>query len=288
MTKCRQLHDLICSRNILAMPGAYDALSARLIEQAGFKACQISGFGVAASVLGAPDIGILSMRDQINAVQSIAQAVSIPVMADGDTGFGNAINVFQTVRMLEAAGAAGVNLEDQVFPKRCGHMEGKQVIPMQEMVQKIRAAVKARRDDYFVINARTDAIAVDGIEEAVRRGNAYAEAGATLIFVEAPRTREEIEYVVRNIKAPVSINMVGAAGGKTPQLSLSELEEIGVARVSFPILTVCSAAGAMRKKLQLLMEQGRVADTEDDSMSFKDITDCVDLPFYQRLSREFA
>ncbi len=288
MSKAKTLHDLIHAREILAMPGAYDALSARLIEQAGFKACQISGFGLAASLLGLPDIGIVTLRDQINVTQTISQAVDIPVMADGDTGYGNAVNVHHTVRMLEAAGAAGVNLEDQDFPKRCGHLDGKSVISMEEMIQKIKAAIAARRDPHFVINARTDAIAVSGLEEAIRRGNAYAEAGATLIFVEAPKAREDIIRVVKSIRAPVSINMLGAAGGKTPQMSLAELEAIGVARVSFPILPLCSAAFAMRANLQSLLETGSLAGLEGKMMSFGDITNAVGLPEQQALDREFS
>ncbi len=288
MSKAKRLHDLIVAPKLLAMPGAYDALSARLIEQAGFHACQISGFGVAASLLGLPDLGIITLRDQINVTQMISQAVDIPVMADGDTGYGNAVNTYHTVRMLEAAGAAGVNIEDQDFPKRCGHLEGKSVISMEEMVQKIRAAVSARKDPHFVINARTDTIAVTGVDEAIRRGNAYAEAGATLIFVEAPKERADIIRVVKSIRAPVSINMLGAAGGKTPQMTLAELQEIGVARVSFPILTLCSAALAMRDNLKVLQDTGSLLSLETRMMSFSDITATVGLARQEALDREFS
>jgi 2-methylisocitrate lyase-like PEP mutase family enzyme len=287
MSKCKRLHDLIAAPEILAMPGAYDALSARLIEASGFKACQVSGFGVAASMLGLPDLGFLSLRDQILATQLITHAVDVPVMADGDTGFGNAVNVYETVRMLEEAGAAGVNLEDQTFPKRCGHMDGKVIIRVEEMVQKIRAAVKAKRDPHFVINARTDAIATSGVEEAIRRGNAYADAGATMIFVEAPQGREDIQRIVRSIAAPVSINMVGTVGGKTPILTLAELQALGVARASYPIITICSAAFQMRRNLEHLASTGSVASLEQDLMTFGDLNELVGLPQFRALSLEF-
>ena len=234
MSKCRILNELIQAKAALAVPGVYDAFSALLVEQAGFQACQVSGFGVAAAALGMPDIGILSMRDQINAVQAIANAVAIPVMADGDTGFGNALNAFHTVRLMEAAGAAGINIEDQTFPKRCGHMNDKSVIPAEEMVQKIRAAVAARRDPDFVINARTDALATDGVETAIARANSYLDAGATLAFVEGPGTRPEILRIVQEVRGPVSVSMVGAPGSRTPSINLTDLRAMGVAESLLP------------------------------------------------------
>ncbi|MBB1585158.1 oxaloacetate decarboxylase [Serratia sp. OS31] len=268
---------LIEARRALPMPGVYDAFSARLAEHAGFKALQVSGFAAAATVLGLPDIGILSLRDQINVVQVITQSVDIPVMADGDTGFGNALNAYHTVRLLETAGAAGVNLEDQSFPKRCGHMNGKSLIPIEEMVQKIRAAVAARIDTDFVINVRTDAIAIEGLAGAIERANAYAEAGATVIFIEAIRSREESEAVVSQVKAPISINMLGTRGGKTPLLSRRELECLGVARVSYPILTLCAAGAAMQLALATLAESGRLDSLEHQLLSFDEVTDVVGL-----------
>jgi len=288
MSKCRILHDLIQARTALPVPGVYDAVSALLVEQAGFKACQISGFGVAAAALGLPDIGILSLRDQINAVQSIANAVDIPVMADGDTGFGNALNTYHTIRFMEAAGAAGINIEDQVFPKRCGHMNDKSVIPAEEMVQKIRAAVAARRDPHFVINARTDALATDGVEAAIARANTYLEAGATLIFVEAPGTREEIAAIVQRVRGPVSINMVGAPGGKTPSINLADLRQMGVARVSYPGITLSSAGAAMRRALQALAADGDLLAVEQELMSFCDMTTLVGLQAERARERDFV
>ncbi|GGF50880.1 carboxyvinyl-carboxyphosphonate phosphorylmutase [Aliidongia dinghuensis] len=288
MSKCRILHDLIQERAALPVPGVYDAFSALMVEQAGFKACQVSGFGVAAAALGLPDIGILSMRDQINAVQSVANAVTIPVMADGDTGFGNALNTFHTVRLMEAAGAAGINIEDQTFPKRCGHMNDKSVVALDEMVQKVRAAVAARRDPYFVINARTDALATDGLAAAIERANAYLAAGATLVFVEAPGSREDIAAIVQGVDGPVSVNMVGAPGGKTPSINLAELRQLGVGRVSFPGVTLSSAGAAMRRALNVLKTHGDLEDIAQELMPFAEMTAVVGLAHERAREREFA
>ena len=197
MRKTTRLKALIEVPELLVMPGAYDALSAMLIEKAGFQAVQASGFGLAASHLGLPDIGILGFREMLDRTRVLVEAVSIPVMADGDTGFGDAATTWHVVRAFEAAGAAGINLEDQVSPKRCGHFSGKAVIAMDEMIGKLRAAVDARQDKDFVINARTDALQPLGVDEAIRRGNAYAEAGATLIFVDGIETRDEVRRVIR-------------------------------------------------------------------------------------------
>jgi 2-methylisocitrate lyase-like PEP mutase family enzyme len=288
MSKCRILNDLIQARAALPVPGVYDAFSARLVEQAGFKACQVSGFAVAAAALGLPDIGILSMRDQINAVQCIANAVDIPVMADGDTGFGNALSTYHTVRLMEAAGAAGINIEDQTFPKRCGHMNDKSVIPTEEMVQKVRAAVSARRDPYFVINARTDAIATDGVAVAIARANAYLDAGATLVFVEAPGTREDIAAIVGGVHGPISVNMVGAPGGKTPSINLAELRAMGVGRVSYPGVTLSSSGAAMRRALMSLASRGDLRDVEHEMMPFADLTAVVGLTAERAREQKFA
>lgn len=288
MSKCKTLNDLIQARTALPVPGVYDAFSARLVEQAGFQACQVSGAAVAAAMLGLPDIGILSLRDQIHAVQAITSAVEIPVMADGDTGFGNALNTYHTVRLLEAAGAAGVNIEDQTFPKRCGHMDDKSVIPVEEMEQKIRAAIAARRDPHFVINARTDAIATDGVAAAISRANRYLDAGATLIFVEAPRTREDIVKIVRGIRGPVSVNMLGTSGGKTPPLTLAELKVLGVARVSYPGVTIASAGAAMKRALQVLAMQGDLSSIETELMPFAELTAAVGLQQERTREQAFA
>ncbi len=295
MRKSTQLKQLILSPEILVMPGAYDAISAKIIEALGFKAVQCSGYAIAAS-RGFPDIGLLSFGEMLQATKVIVDSVDIPVMADGNTGYGGPLNVYRTVREFIRIGAAGVNLEDQVWPKRCGHMEGKRVIPLEEMVEKVRAAVKAREDEGdpdFVLNIRTDAIAVygkddvwKGVEEAIRRGNAYADAGADLIFVEAPPTVEAIKAVVKGIKAPVSINML--EGGKTPLLTVDELQKMGVARVSCPLTALFSAAGAMWRVLSGLKEKGTTKPFLDEMMTFSDFNRLIGLEKFQALEAELG
>ena len=286
--KTSRLKALIKAKEVLVMPGAYDALSAKLIEAAGFNAIQCSGYGIAASMLGVPDIGLLSFGEMLDQTRRICAAVDIPVMADGDTGFGNVVNLRRTIREFEAAGAAGINIEDQVFPKRCGHMDGKDVIPLEEMVMKIRAAVEVRSDQDFVINARTDAIAVYGVDEAIKRGNAYAAAGADLIFMEAPNTVEDIKRVIAEVKAPVSINMTD--GGKTPIVTLRDLEEWGAARLSLPVTPLLAASKSITDALQVFNQEGISPSTNHPEMimKFAEFTDLLGLPeireFQQRLS----
>ncbi len=258
MRKTTLLKKLINDPDVLIMPGAYDVLSARLIEVAGFKAVQCSGFGFAASLLGLPDIGILSSTQMLELTRNICHAVDIPVMADGDNGFGNAVNTYYIVREFEAAGAAGINLEDQISPKRCGHITGKQCISAEEMILKIKAAREAAKDPDFVINARTDAYTVLGIDEAIRRGNMYAKAGADLIFVEAVTSIEGIKRVIKEIDAPVSINLL--QGGKTPLVTTNELQEWGAARVSIPVTPIMAAAWGVKQALGFIKEIGTIKD----------------------------
>lgn len=267
------------------MPGAYDALSAMLIEDAGFDAVQCSGFGLAASHLGLPDIGILGFREMLDRTRVIVGAVNIPVMADGDTGFGNAATTWHVVREFEAAGAAGINLEDQVMPKRCGHFTGKAVIPMEEMVGKLRAAADARRDTDFVINARTDALQPLGVDEAIRRGNAYAEAGATLIFVDGIETRDEVKSVIAEINAPVSINMV--EGGRTPLFSFAELEKLGAARVSCPVTTILAAMKGVQQALASLKSTDTPGSEPDLLADFAEIKDRLGASKFDELDDKF-
>jgi len=287
MKKTTLLKKLLFDKEILVMPGAFDCLSAKLIEKAGFKALQCSGYGIAASRIGLPDVGILSVDEMLASTRNICHSVNIPVMADGDTGFGNVVNVFDTVRRFEEAGAAGINLEDQVFPKRCGHMNGKQVIPCDEMVEKIKAARYAAQDPDFVINARTDAIAVYGVEEAIKRGNAYVEAGATMIFVEAPGEEAAIKKVIKEIHAPVSINM--AEGGKTPMVPFKKLEEWGAARVSVPITPLFAAYKGIETALNILKEEGIGVSVQHSEKlcGFKEFTDTIGLPEIEKLRKMF-
>jgi methylisocitrate lyase len=290
MKQSTKLKKIINERRAVIAPGCYDALSAMLIEEAGFEVTQVSGFGVSASVLGKPDVGLLGWNEVLNATWRIAQAVEIPVMGDGDTGFGNALNVMRTVEDLIQAGAAGVNLEDQVFPKRCGHMPGKQLISEQEMVLKLEAAVEAKRkkDPDFVINARTDAIAVTGYEDAIHRANAYAEAGADMIFLEAPTSKEMIRDAVERIKAPVSINLFDSVvGGKTPLVPIPELADLGVARVSVPVGTIFVVTKSLRDYLRLLKERGTMPDRTDLLVSFDDFKELIGLSEYREREDRF-
>lgn len=284
MRKTTLLKKYINDPEILVMPGVYDALSAKIAEKCGAKAVQASGYGLAGSYLGLPDVAILTKTQMVELTRNICNATSIPVMADGDTGFGNAINLYYAVKEFEAAGAAGINLEDQFFPKRCGHMGGKQIIPFNEAVKKIEAAVAAKTDPDFVINARTDAIAVAGVEEAIRRGNAFAKAGADLIFVEAPAKADDVKRVIQSIEAPVSINMVYS--GKTPPIPFKTLQEWGAARVSVPVASIFAAAGALERAFTMVLnDEGE--KLLEDSYDFQRFTDLVGLPGIKELEKKF-
>ncbi len=290
MKKTSLLRKYILERNALVCPGAHDVISAKLIEQSGFKALQVSGFGLSASYLGLPDMAFIGFSDVVHFTKNIVDSVDIPVMADADTGYGNSINAMYVTREFVRAGAAGMNIEDQVFPKRCGHLEGKQIIPLEEMVLKIRACTEARNeiDPDFVINARTDAIAVAGVDEAIRRGNAYAEAGADLIFVEAPRSVEQIEQIVREIKAPVSVNLMDAVvGGKTPLIPIDTLRQLGVARVSIPVGPLFAAVRGMRAYLDAISGD-RIAEGRTDLVvPFAEFKSLVGFDTFRDLERRY-
>lgn len=284
MEKTTQLKQMLLSRSALPCPGVYDALSARMAEACGFQACQVSGYGISASSLGMTDASFTCLEEVVRITSNIVRAVNIPVMTDADTGYGNAVNVWWTTKRLEETGAAGMNLEDQCLPKRCGHMEGKQLITMEEMVGKIKAAVDARRDPDFVINARTDAAFVYGIDEAIRRGNAYLNAGADMIFVESPASEDEIKKAIREIHGPVSINML--EGGRTPRLTFQELKELGAARVSCPMLTSLTAAYALQRSLTYLKEHGTSIGFEE-FMSFNDFKEFTDTPLVRAMEKKY-
>lgn len=290
MKKTSLLRKYILERNALVCPGAHDVISAKLIEQSGFKALQVSGFGLSASYLGLPDMAFIGFSDVVHFTKNIVDAVNVPVMADADTGYGNSINAMYVTREFIRAGAAGMNIEDQVFPKRCGHLEGKQIIPLEEMVLKIRACTEARNgiDPDFVINARTDAIAVAGVDEAIRRGNAYAQAGADLIFVEAPRSVEQIEQIVREIKAPVSVNLMDAVvGGKTPLVSIDTLRKLGVARVSIPVGPLFAAVRGMRDYLDAI-KGDRIAEGRTELVvPFAEFKSLVGFDAFRDLERRY-
>jgi 2,3-dimethylmalate lyase len=248
------LRRMLNEPGIIVAPGAYDGISARLIERHGFKAVYMTGAGTAASALGQADLGLTTLTEMATHAGHIASCISLPLIADADTGYGNPLNVIRTVREYERAGVAALHLEDQVFPKKCGHIAGKAVIPMKEFAEKIRAAAENRTDPDFVIIARTDARAVNGIDDAIERGLRYREAGADVIFVEAPTSREEIERVAREIKVPLLSNQV--PGGKTPGLTVTELEKLGYKIVIFPVVSLMSATLAIESALTKLKERG--------------------------------
>lgn len=290
MKKTTLLRQLLSERKAIPVPGAHDVVSAMLIEKTGFKALQVSGFGLSATLLGLPDMAFLSFTEVLEFTRNIIDAVSIPVMADADTGYGNAINAMRVTEKFIKAGAAGLNLEDQVFPKRCGHIEGKTIIPCDEMTLKIKACAKIRDelDRDFIINARTDAIAVAGVEEAIRRGNEYIAAGADMIFVEAPRTVEEIERAVKGIDGLVSINLFdNIEGGKTPLISVEELAKIGVARVSIPVGTTFAAARGVLNYLEAIKGGKLAPERKDLTFSFGEFKNLVGVPGFRDLEKEF-
>jgi carboxyvinyl-carboxyphosphonate phosphorylmutase len=283
-----RLRALIADPSPLIAPGAYDALSARLVEQAGFDAVYMTGFGTSASLLGRPDVGLLTGAEMVDQVRRLVDAVERPVIADADTGYGNAINVIRTVRAYEQAGVAALHLEDQVMPKKCGHMSGKAVISQEEMVGKIRAAVEARRDPDLVLIARTDAAAVHGLDAAIERARAFADAGADVLFVEAPTSEADIARVADELRdvAPLVFNW--AEGGRTPPLSLERITELGFAMVIYPIATVLAATTAVRQVLQTIRTDGTPLAAMDTLPTFDEFTDLIGLPEVQTLEQRFA
>ncbi|MDD5008242.1 MAG: oxaloacetate decarboxylase [Syntrophorhabdaceae bacterium] len=291
MKKTTLLKKLILDKEILVMPGAYDATSARIIEKAGFKSLTLGGYPTSACLLGRPDLSLLTLPEMVTHTRNIVEAVDIPVFTDGDTGHGNTLNVMRTVREIEKAGAAGMFIEDQLFPKRCGHMEGKQVIEADDMVAKLKAAVDARMDSDFVIMARTDALGVHGIDDAIERANRYREAGADLIFVEAPTTKEQMLRINREVNAPTKV--IQLEGGKTPMMSVKELEEIGYNVVVYPISALYAAAWAVKQVMDELMAKGTTAGFMDRMIHFQEFNELMDLnnlrkkesSFYEGLNR---
>ncbi|MDK2881772.1 MAG: 2,3-dimethylmalate lyase [Bacillota bacterium] len=285
MKKTTQLRKLLSSGKIVVAPGAFNALSARIIEQAGFPAVYMTGYGASADLLGAPDYGLLTLTEMANHAARMAQAVNVPLIADGDTGYGNAINVRRTIQEYERAGVAAIHLEDQVMPKRCGHMEGKQVIDAKEWAKKIEAAVDARTDSDFVIIARTDARAVYGLDEALSRAKMAVAAGADVIFVEAPQSVDELKKVADTIDAPVMANMI--EHGKTPLLSVDELQELGYSLVIYPLATLYMATQAMREAMKELKDTGTTAGLVDRMLAFHEFNDLVGLKDFQALERKY-
>jgi carboxyvinyl-carboxyphosphonate phosphorylmutase len=278
---------MLRGREPVLAPGAYDALSARMVEQAGFPAVYMTGFGTSASVLGRPDVGLLTMSEMVGNARRITQAVDVPVIADADTGYGNPLNVIRTVQEYELAGVSAIHIEDQVAPKKCGHMENKQVIPAAEMTEKIRAAVEGRTSDDFLIIARTDARAVEGLDAALRRARAYREAGADTLFIEAPQTEEEIAQIARAFtNVPLLFNW--AEGGKTPPMRLEQLQELGYRIIIFPISTLLAATKALGEVLAEMKAEGTPHRVFPDRAPFEQFNEMIGLGEMQQLEKRFA
>jgi methylisocitrate lyase len=286
MKKTTLFKQYILSDDILVMPGAHDTLCARIIEAAGHKALTMGGYSISASLLGRPDVSLLTLTEMADCYRRVADRVDIPLFVDGDTGFGGVLNVRRTVKEFERAGAAGMFIEDQVFPKRCGHMKEKQVIPAQEMVAKVKAAVDARVDEDFVIMARTDALAVNGLGDAVDRGNRYRMAGADLIFVEAPTSVDQMRAITAGIEAPTLANNV--EGGRSPVLSARELQNIGYSAVVFPVAASYVVADAVKKLMLEIKASGTTDGFRDRMVDFDQFNELIGLENLRSLEKEFS
>ncbi len=288
----KRLRALIEAPEILVLPGVFDGFSTRLVSRQGYAAAFITGSGVSETRLGQPDVGLMGLDENVAAARAIAACSDLLLLADGDTGYGNALNAYHTVRAFERAGVAGLMLEDQVWPKRCGHMRGKEVISADEMVQKIRAAAEARADPDFVIKSRTDVLATHGVAEAIRRLNLYAEAGADLLFADAAMSADDIATIARNVSKPLSVNMGFGIRQRstTPLLSAAQLQDLGVAVVIYPrLLTACAVMGMQRglDLLQQSIDTGRVVDRPDALVSFEVLHEILGMHEIEAMEQRF-
>ena len=294
LTKAKRMRNLLRDERTVISPGVYDGYSILMVEAMGFKTAGVSGSALSNSLIGQPDIGIMSLRENVDACRHLARSVSIPLMADADTGYGNAVSVYHVVQYFEEAGIVGINIEDQVWPKRCGHMNGKELISAREMAAKIEAAVKARKDPDFIINARTDAIAVEGIDETIERLKIYAAAGADMIYPDAVRDEDDIKRVVEALPdVPLNIGMgFGIRSRPTPPLlSPRRMKELGIARASMPRMMSAAALAGMKAALSLLkhsIETGELVDRPDLLVSMEEITALVGYERINKLEQELT
>jgi 2-methylisocitrate lyase-like PEP mutase family enzyme len=284
MNPRKALRRLIAGTGYTMVPGAYDTLTARLVEQAGFDVVYLTGGGYSRAS-GYPDLGLLTSVENVRFIGLTVEAVGIPVIADADTGYGNAINVIRTVREYEKSGVAGFHIEDQVAPKKCGHYEGKEVISRAEMIGKIKAAVDTRRDPDMVIIARSDARAIEGLEAAIDRVNAYLEAGADVGFVEAPQSVEELRVVGRQVRGPALVNVF--EGGKTPMLGAAELEGMGFRLGIYPSQTHRAAIRAAKRVLRAMKEDGDTRRVEADLATFQEREEAVGTEQWRALEEKY-
>ena len=279
------IHQVLEEVGSLAFPGVFDTLSAKIAEHTGFPMAFVSGYSVAATAIGEPDFGLLTQTEMVERARHICRSASIPIIVDADTGYGNPLNVFRTVEDLIAAGAAGCFLEDQVWPKKCGHMAGKQVIPRHDYVQKIRAAVEARQNRDFFIVARTDAVAVEGLDEAIARVKAAREAGADASFVEAPESAKMIAEIGRRSPAPNVANMI--EGGRTPVLPVEELSNLGFQLILYPLSGLFAAARAIEEIYEKLLRHGTTRGEEYRLTTFSKFNDLIGLDEKNLLAARF-
>jgi 2-methylisocitrate lyase-like PEP mutase family enzyme len=285
MTPRQTLKQLLKRNKLLVAPGCFDGLSARLVQEAGFEAAYLSGGAVARS-MGIPDIGLVTMSESIERAAQVVSAIKIPIIADADTGYGNAVNLVRTMREFERAGVAAIHIEDQITPKRCGHLDGKEVISLGEMTQKLQAALAARSDPDFCIIARTDARGVNGFDDAIERGQAFAKLGVDAIFVEAPQSEEELEEIPRRIpNIPLLVNVF--KGGKTPMLPVERLEKMGYRIAIYPSETQRAAIHAMRNALSTLKREGTTESIDAALTTFKERDQVVDLDGWQKIEKKF-
>ena len=284
MSKSKKLRTLLKDNKSVVVPGVHDPMSAKIFQDAGFPVLFTGGFSLSASTLGVPDIGLLTMSENIERVRRVTNTIDIPLIADMDTGYGSPLNVIRTVQECVNSGVAGIILEDQSWPKKCGHMEGKSVISNEEHVEKIKAAVHARGDSELVIIARTDSRATHSLEEAIRRGKNLEESGADVIFIEAPQTEEEIRTIGKEIKLPMLINLI--EGGKTPNLPISDLEELGFRLILYPLTSIFATAYSMQK-LASHVRSEKTTRGYDQILTFSEFENVVDLQKYKDLDSKF-
>ena len=275
MGKAQLIRQALAQHGQLIMPGVYDALSAKIASRAGFEVIFITGYSLSATLLGEPDFGLLTQSEVVSAAQRICSVVDTPVIVDADTGYGNAINVMRTVQDLIRAGAGGMFLEDQIWPKRCGHMKGKQVIPLEEHVKKLRAAVEAKRDNDFYIVARTDSRQALGLDEAIKRGRAFKAAGADAVFIEAPESKQEMKEISRQVPGPLVANMLER--GVTPLMGPKELKELGFDLIVWPLAPLYSAAKSLTEVYTTLRREGSTMAILDQLMPFDEFNSIVGL-----------
>lgn len=271
---------------IIVLPGVYDALSARIAQNVGFNAAFQTGYGTSATLLGMPDFGFLNAGETMDNARRIINSVDIPILVDIDTGYGNPLNVWRTVTDLEKLGAGGIFLEDQVWPKRCGHMKGKSVISKEDYVQKLKAAIDARKSKDFIIVARTDSLAQYGIDEAIERGKEFQKIGADVIFIEAPKTLEEMKKITAEIDAPLLANMIEE--GVTPNLPAKDLEKLGFRMVVFPLSALYSSTYAIKNVFLSLQKTGMTKNLKKKMITFKEFNDFVNLPKYNQLEKKYS